>query len=469
MPQGVSSATAVIRRTDRILFGVVLALAATSLVSFLAFDHRASSALSRTSADLNANFWVDAFTRLGKGWLQVWLLLIWFLVSQRRRDVLAGLLALILVGLTVSPLKVVVGRPRPYAEVKEPATGQLERSSRHRQSFPSGDTATAFAVAVAILPALSQPLRCLFFAACAAIGGLRVTAMAHYPSDVLAGAAMGMLAGWLAIRLVDKWGQSDRPLPLEKWLVLGGIIGIPAVICISEGLAELLLVLRTYGLMVLCLLLITEVGRALRGCGHCVLAFLAKSRVAAVLLAFAIVIAENVADAEKPHELLPLDEPVCPIAAMGFVVVLLGVLVRLRALRYRARGRALDAAPHTIVRQALYLAAFLVVCGLLLQLRDWSNWLVVMPVFALFYGAWLICAERSSEERSGGPECSGEAVAPAVLHSLRAPSLRRLRGPWRWPTYVEARTGWTTLMLVVLPVLIELVIEDGLCEHLLGF
>ncbi len=468
MRQCASSAVAVSRRIDKVLFGVVVALMAASLVSFLAFDHRAFLVLSGMSADLDASFWVGAFTRLGKGWLQVWLLLIWFLVSQRRRDVLAGLLALILVGLTVSPLKVIVGRPRPYTVVREPATGQLERSSRHRQSFPSGDTAAAFAVAVAILPALSWPLRCLLLAGCAGIGGLRVAAMAHYPSDVAAGAALGILAAWLATRLVDKWGLSDRPLPCEKWLLLGGIIGIPGVICVSEGLAEFVLVLRTYGLLILCLLLIAQGARALRGCGDRVLAFFARSRVAAVLLAFAIVIAENVADAEKPRELLPLDEPVSPIAVMAFVLVLLGALVRLRALDDRARGRASDAVPHMAIRHSLFLGAFLVVCGVLLQLRDWSNWFVVMPVFALFYGAWLIRAERLSAESAAETEGPVNAVAPAGLRWLQVPSLRRVRGPWRWPAYSEARTGWTTLMLVVLPVLIELVVEDGLCEHLLG-
>lgn len=258
------SAKPTVRWVDRALLIAVLVLSATSLVSWLWFDERAFSQLSQTAVTWDDNFWVDVFTRLGKAWLQIWLLLLWFVISRRRHDVLAGLLALILVGIVVNSLKVTVQRTRPYTVLKIQATGQPDRKFTHHLSFPSGDTASIFGVATAVLPAVGWPLRVLFLGSSAAIGGLRVTAMAHYPSDVLAGAAIGLLAGWLAIRLIHKWGRADRALPFENWLVVAGVVGIPASQCMSEGPAELILLLRTYGLLVLCIALAVKINAVVK-------------------------------------------------------------------------------------------------------------------------------------------------------------------------------------------------------------
>jgi undecaprenyl-diphosphatase len=259
-----STAKPAVRWVNGILFGSVFALLIASLVSWLRFDQDAILTVARSQTDWDDNFWVDVFTRLGKAWLLIWLLLLWFVFSRRRREVLTGLLALILVGVLVNPLKLGVGRTRPYAALRFQMTGERDERHSHRLSFPSGDTATAFAVATALLPVIGWPLRVLFLGSSAAIGALRVTALAHYPSDVLAGAAIGLFAGWLAIRLMDKWGREDRALPFESWLVIAGVVGIPMVQCITEGPAELLLLLGTYGLLVPCIALVVKLDAAMR-------------------------------------------------------------------------------------------------------------------------------------------------------------------------------------------------------------
>ncbi len=71
----------------------------------------------------------------------------------------------------------------------------LPRSS----SFPSGHTASAFAFAVgagAELPVARRPLLAL----ATAVGYSRVHTGVHYPGDVLAGALVGIGAGWLSGR-----------------------------------------------------------------------------------------------------------------------------------------------------------------------------------------------------------------------------------------------------------------------------
>ena len=67
---------------NTVLFASILILLIASLVSWLRFDQQAISVVSNSRIDWDRNFWVDVFTRLGKAWLLVWLLLLWFAVSR---------------------------------------------------------------------------------------------------------------------------------------------------------------------------------------------------------------------------------------------------------------------------------------------------------------------------------------------------------------------------------------------------
>ena len=107
--------------------------------------------------------------------------------------------AIALSGLTVDLIKVVVGRTRPYLwrdgglyHFAPPGWSSLY------QSFPSGHAANLFAAALAasmLLPAWRRPLL--------ALAGLlaltRLAVGAHYPSDLLGGAAVAILVT-LALR-----------------------------------------------------------------------------------------------------------------------------------------------------------------------------------------------------------------------------------------------------------------------------
>jgi undecaprenyl-diphosphatase len=428
-------------RSKWLLFGVVLALLASSLVFWVGFDRQIVSWVFRSRIDPDANPWVEAFTMLGKGWLQIWLLLIWFAVSHRRREVLAGILALILVGVGVGTVKVAVGRVRPYSIVKSQEAGGPEHGRKNHLSFPSGDTAGAFGVAGAVAPAAGWPLRLAFLGVAAAVGGLRVTSLAHYPSDVLAGAAIGLLAGWLALRGIDKWGQAGRAVPFERWLVWAGIAGLPISLGFSEGADELLLFLRTYGVLALWVLFLVGLGSLWQKTGpQVVLAFLARTRHIVVSAALIAVIAENVAIGAKPRELFPWDGPASPWAAAGFVLVLAGVLLRVRfqnriVSAWNVSDRLAGYHPYR-----LHVGSFLVVCGLLMQLQGWTNWLVVIPLFVLFYGAALVRRE------------------PSLSQVQDRQSQRVFAGPGR---------VWGGLVLICLPLMLELLVEDFVCETLL--
>ncbi len=125
-------------------------------------------------------------------------------------------------GIIVDLLKVIVGRPRPKLLF---ATGTYEFSwiglSADHWSFPSGHAATAAALATALWCLWPQPV--LFYVIGAAlVAASRVVMGAHYLSDVVMGAFVGVLAtralaagfarGWPVLRLRPR-AASDPALP----------------------------------------------------------------------------------------------------------------------------------------------------------------------------------------------------------------------------------------------------------------
>lgn len=127
--------------------------------------------------------------------------------SRGRRAALRGLTGIAITSTLVNgPLKYALRRGRPAPVLRGRASLIAMPGSF---SFPSGHAASAFAFATGVArvwPVLGVPLA----AAAATVAYSRVHTGVHFPSDVIAGAGLGVAAGLVAGRLLD----DDPGIPL---------------------------------------------------------------------------------------------------------------------------------------------------------------------------------------------------------------------------------------------------------------
>jgi membrane-associated phospholipid phosphatase len=133
---------------------------------------------------------------------------LWLLLRGAHRHAL--LLTIVVIGerLTMDALKVLIGRPRPSIDAHPVAT--------HSSSFPSGHAANTMAVFLAIA-LIAAPARYRRHAVTAAVvmsllvGVTRPYLGVHWPSDVVGGWVLGLIAVWIAIHA----GMRSGVLPLD--------------------------------------------------------------------------------------------------------------------------------------------------------------------------------------------------------------------------------------------------------------
>jgi undecaprenyl-diphosphatase len=128
-------------------------------------------------------------------------------------------------GIVVTVVKRFIGRARPYLfESGGPFDFQPFRWDPNYASLPSGHTTTAFATAFAI-GALYPRIRWPIWIVACVVGVSRIIVSAHYPSDVLAAAVVGVLGAiavrnWFAMRRLAFHVTTDRrveALPGPSW------------------------------------------------------------------------------------------------------------------------------------------------------------------------------------------------------------------------------------------------------------
>lgn len=141
------------------------------------------------------------FTVIGN-WGTVWIILAAVLLCFRQTRLAAvGMLLALLLGVVAGEvvIKNLVCRLRPYIQLGVP----LLIPPPITYSFPSGHTMSSFAAATVLAKKYPKWGILAFFVAIL-IGFSRLYLFVHYPTDVLAGAVLGIICGFAGIHLTRK-------------------------------------------------------------------------------------------------------------------------------------------------------------------------------------------------------------------------------------------------------------------------
>jgi undecaprenyl-diphosphatase len=164
----------------------------TWLPGGLALDRGVFHFINRRANHPVLDWLMWSITHLGSVWAGLVALTVALLRHYTRFGVLTAL-ALLSLGILIGVSKALTQRPRPYTQLGGVRVVGLKPADL---SYPSGHAATAFALAT--LLAFGLPLgpsgRLAVYGLACSVGYSRVHLGVHYPSDVLAGTAMGV--GW---------------------------------------------------------------------------------------------------------------------------------------------------------------------------------------------------------------------------------------------------------------------------------
>ena len=150
--------------------------------------------------------WITSLGNVGF----IWILMIIILLARsntRKIGKVALISFLICVGITFV-IKPWVARIRPFDSI--PALIPLVQKPLDA-SFPSGHTSASFSVAwiiYSLYPNKKIGVAVMILAFCIAFSRLYVGV--HYPSDVIAGILVGMLAAWLSCILMKRIEKKQR-------------------------------------------------------------------------------------------------------------------------------------------------------------------------------------------------------------------------------------------------------------------
>ena len=172
-----------------------------SAISVFAGDKPVLSMIINYNPQWAESLPAKAIAQLGKAWIILWLVAVYVWRAGFTRHAAAALLSLVMILAICSLFKVMVHRPRPETVILG-RTMEKSITNNNCHSFPSGDTATAFAAATVCVGLLSWPQLIIAFAASGYVGLHRMILIRHYFSDVLAGAAIGIACGILAMEIV---------------------------------------------------------------------------------------------------------------------------------------------------------------------------------------------------------------------------------------------------------------------------
>lgn len=157
---------------------------------------------------------MKVFTVIGEGgaiWIALSLI---FLINKSTRKLGAAMAVALIFCLLVGnvALKNLIARPRPCW--RHPEVSMLIAVPKD-YSFPSGHTMSSFAAAVSIFLA-NRKWGAVALAGGALIAVSRMYFYVHYPTDVLAGLAIGIVLAFIAKKIVDSLYAARETAGFQK-------------------------------------------------------------------------------------------------------------------------------------------------------------------------------------------------------------------------------------------------------------
>jgi membrane-associated phospholipid phosphatase len=194
---------------------------------FLLYDSKAGSFLYLNAYHTQVlNIFFISYTNLGDGLFTIAIVL--FLLATKRYEIAWQLLAAFVIsGLIAQMLKYCVYSPRPKEFFSQKEHIYLIDGITHTgtSSFPSGHTASIFAL-VTILALFTKNKKICFFYLMAAIlvAYSRIYLSQHFLSDVLGGALIGVTVAMFVYYFFNTTANSRRKRKIEKQEMLASVV-----------------------------------------------------------------------------------------------------------------------------------------------------------------------------------------------------------------------------------------------------
>lgn len=184
-------------------------------------------------------------TILGDGLVCAVLFLPW--VRSRPERVWGGILGALVMVLVLRSFKSFLTLPRPLGLLPAEMVNVIGPGHR-RGAFPSGHTSTmALLAGIWALTSVRRTVPWLALGMAVLVGVSRMAVGVHWPSDVLAGLALGWTSAWVGLRLASRarWGMDGKARAVLTWaLLISALVlltvydtGYPGVGLFQRGLA----------------------------------------------------------------------------------------------------------------------------------------------------------------------------------------------------------------------------------------
>lgn len=146
-------------------------------------------------------------TYLGSGWILI--PVVFILYKTQKEKILPVMASFLVSGITVQLIKFFWKIPRPAAVFEN---SHIVGETLRIASFPSGHTATAFALFYVLTRGMSRQLNAFFLVLAFAVAYSRIYVGAHFPADIIGGGIIGLMSGYISIKYNDFFKKYKKEL-----------------------------------------------------------------------------------------------------------------------------------------------------------------------------------------------------------------------------------------------------------------